>query len=134
MFILSCASFLIFYYRLILLLHMTIPIRHMKVTDHVIPSLYLYTIYGDFLDLPLLVIFHDLFISTGSYALLSFSPIFHSLFIQLGLYYTSIVMATHWPHLFHIHFMFSFSLLYFILLYTVHHRSYVHTCNLFHGT
>ena len=95
---------------------MTIPIRHMKVTDHVIPSLYLYTIYGDFLDLPLLVIFHDLFISTGSYALLSFSPIFHSLFIQLGLYYTSIVMATHWPHLLNYQYLCLVSFLYFIPL------------------
>ena len=39
---------------------MITPIGHMEVTNHVIHPLYPYMIYGNFLDLPLLAIFHDL--------------------------------------------------------------------------
>ena len=37
--------------------------------------------------------------------------------------------AAHRQHILHIHFMLSFTLLYFILLCHVHCRLYVHTCN-----
>ena len=88
-----------------------------------------YAIYGDSLDLPLSVIFHNLFISTGSYLFISLPPIFHLLSIWSGLYHTFIVM----PHIGSMSFISAlclfFTLLYFILLYTVHHRSYIHTCN-----
>ena len=40
--------------------HMITPIRHMEVTDHVICPFYSYMIYGQSLDLLLLVIPHDL--------------------------------------------------------------------------
>ena len=89
-----------------------------------------YAIYGDFLDLPLVVITYILFIFARSDIFISFSPISHPLSIWSGLYCNSIVM----PHAGLIFFIstlcLSFTLHYIILLYTIYRRSYVHTCNL----
>ena len=74
-----------------------------------------YTIFGSSQDFPLLVITHDLFISTGSYALLSFPPIFHPYLYDWGCT-TSIVMATHQPHLFNSCILCLLSFFYYILL------------------
>ena len=52
---------------------MNTPIGYMEMTDHVFIPFYPYVIYGDFLDLLLLVIFHNPFISIGSYVFFYFS-------------------------------------------------------------
>ena len=114
--------------------HTNIPIRHIKVTNHLSVPFYLMQSMHSPWIFPYQQSPMILFIFTGSYVFISFPPISHLLSIQLGLYHTSIVMLHVGSTLFISTFMIPFSSLYFFLLCHIYHRLYVHTSNLFFST
>ena len=128
MFILLYALFLIFYYELILFLHTITPFRHMEVSNHMSDPFYPYMIMG----IPWIFPYQQsptlLFIFTSSYVFILF-PLSPTPYPYNLDYTTSIVMATYQLYLFNTHFIFLPFFYYYILLCTVHCRSYVHTYN-----